>query len=159
MPAFRWLTHRPVAFIAFGFGSGLSPIAPGTAGTVAAVPLYLALSLLPLDLYLIVVALAAVVGVFICDFAAKALGVHDHPGIVFDEFVGFWVSMALAPRHWAWCLAGFVIFRIFDAAKPWPISWLDRRVDGGFGIMLDDVVAGLATLACLLALEAGLAAL
>jgi len=135
--------------LAFGLGSGLSRIVPGTLGTLAAVPFYLLLIELPLEIYLVVVALSTFAGVYICGYAAKKLGVHDHGGIVWDEFVGFWITMIAVPHSWQWVVAGFVLFRIFDMVKPWPISWLDKHVHGGLGIMLDDVVAGMLALACL----------
>jgi phosphatidylglycerophosphatase A len=81
-------------------------------------------------------------GVYWCDRSSKALGVHDHGGIVWDEFVGYWITMFMAPKGILWMLVGFVLFRLFDIVKPWPIRWLDRHVEGGFGIMLDDVLAG-----------------
>jgi len=130
--------------LAFGFGSGLSPKAPGTMGTLAAIPLWWLLAQLPLSTYLVVVLIAAVAGIVICGRAADRLGVHDHGGIVWDEFVGFWIAMAALPVTWQSLILGFVLFRLFDILKPWPISWLDRRVSGGFGIMIDDVIAGIA---------------
>ena len=130
--------------LAFGFGSGLSQKAPGTMGTLAAIPLWWLLAQLPLSTYLVVVLIAAVAGIVICGRAADRLGVHDHGGIVWDEFVGFWIAMAALPVTWQSLILGFVLFRLFDILKPWPISWLDRRVSGGFGIMIDDVIAGLA---------------
>jgi len=130
--------------LAFGFGSGLSPKAPGTMGTLAAIPLWWLLAQLPLSTYLVVVLIAAVAGILICGRAADRLGVHDHGGIVWDEFVGFWIAMAALPVTWQSLILGFVLFRLFDILKPWPISWLDRRVSGGFGIMIDDVIAGIA---------------
>ncbi len=133
----------PVQFLAFGFGSGLSPWAPGTAGTLVAVPLYLLLAQLPPALYAAAVLLAIVAGIAICHRASEQLGVHDHPGIVWDEFAGYWVTMCLLPATWSWAMAGFVAFRVFDILKPWPIGWLDRRVHGGLGIMIDDIVAGI----------------
>jgi len=93
---------------------------------------------------LIVVSIAAVVGIAICGRAADQMGVHDHGGIVWDEFVGFWIAMAALPITWQSVVLGFVLFRVFDILKPWPISWLDKKVSGGFGIMIDDVIAGLA---------------
>lgn len=81
-------------------------------------------------------------GVLWCDRSSKALGVHDHGGIVWDEFVGYWITMFMAPKGLLWMLLGFVLFRLFDIVKPWPINWLDKRVAGGFGIMIDDVLAG-----------------
>jgi phosphatidylglycerophosphatase A len=131
-------------FFAFGFGSGLSPKAPGTVGTLAAVPFYWYLADTGLVTYTLVVLISAVVGVYICGVASRQLKVHDHPGIVWDEFVGFWITMWAVPVSIPWLVAGFVVFRVFDIAKPWPISVLDKRVHGGLGIMIDDVVAGLA---------------
>lgn len=128
--------------LAFGFGSGLAPVAPGTVGTLVAVPLYLLLAPLPLQAYLLAVAVLFLVGVPVCGAAARSLGVHDDRRIVFDEIVGLLVTMTMAPRGWAWLLAGFLLFRIFDVLKPWPIARVDRGVGGGFGIMLDDVLAG-----------------
>lgn len=134
--------RNPVHFLAFGFGSGLAPKAPGTFGTLAAIPLYLLMTLLPLSGYLVVLVLAALLGIYLCGRTAQDLGVHDHPGIVWDEFVGFWITMLFVPVQWYWILAGFALFRLFDIWKPWPIRVVDQRVEGGFGIMLDDVLAG-----------------
>lgn len=120
-------------------------------GTLAAVPLYGLLQFLPMPIYFLVVLLAFVVGIYLCGKTAQWMGEHDHGGIVWDEFVGFWITMALVPAHWLWVLLGFVYFRVFDIAKPWPISWLDRRVHGGLGIMIDDVLAGVAAALCLYA--------
>lgn len=133
----------PVHFLAFGFGSGLAPFAPGTFGTLAAIPLYWVLSLFPLGFYLTIVLVAAIAGIWICGESAKRLGVHDHSGIVWDEFVGFWITMIAAPSGLSWVLVGFVLFRIFDIWKPWPIYIVDDKIHGGFGIMLDDVLAGI----------------
>lgn len=139
----------PDGLLAFGFGSGLSPFAPGTAGSLAAIPLALPLVLLPLPAALAVIAAAFLLGVWLCGRVGRRLEVHDHSGIVFDEFVGLWLILVCIPFHWAWWLAAFVLFRIFDAAKPWPIGWFDRRVHGGFGVMLDDLLAAGYALACL----------
>lgn len=140
VPASVW--RNPVHFLAFGLGSGTAPKAPGTWGTVAAVPLFLLLNLLPLWAYSFALAAAFGIGVYLCGKTARDIGVHDHGGIVWDEFVGFWITMWALPSHWAWLLAGFVLFRLFDIWKPAPIRQLDRRVHGGLGIMLDDVIAG-----------------
>ena len=137
---------RPMQFFAFGFGSGLSPWAPGTAGTLLAVPLYLLVADWSLAFYTLFIFATALLGIWFCGAASRELGVHDHPGIVWDEFVGYWITLWALPGSWTWMVAGFVVFRIFDIAKPWPISLLDRNVKGGFGIMIDDIVAG--TLAC-----------
>jgi phosphatidylglycerophosphatase A len=143
-PTFKQLLRSPTLMLAFGFGSGLSPKAPGTMGTLAAIPLWWLLAQLPLASYLMVVLVSAIIGIYICGAAAKTLGVHDHGGIVWDEFVGFWIAMAALPVTWTSVILGFVLFRLFDILKPWPISWLDKKVSGGFGIMIDDVIAGLA---------------
>lgn len=136
-------------FLAFGFGSGLSPKAPGTAGTVVAVPLYMLFADVGLLTYTLIVLAAFVAGVWICATASVALEVHDHPGVVWDEFVGYWITMWALPTSWGWILAGFVLFRLFDIVKPWPIGPLDKRVEGGLGIMIDDVVAGVMACAVL----------
>ncbi|QKK03358.1 MAG: phosphatidylglycerophosphatase A [Pseudomonadota bacterium] len=137
-------------WLAFGFGSGLSPVAPGTAGSLVAVVPALGLACLPMPLALACVALGFGFGVWLCARVGRRLGVHDHSGIVFDEFVGLWLVLVLLPFEWPWWLAGFALFRLFDAAKPWPIGWLDRHVHGGLGVMLDDVLAALMSLALLL---------
>lgn len=149
----------PLQLLAFGFGSGLAPKAPGTFGSLAALAVFPLLALLTLPAYLGVVALAALAGIVICDHAAKALQVHDDGRIVWDEFAGQWLALTpLVPAlQWQaadllWLLAGFGLFRVFDIAKPWPIGYLDRKVHGGLGIMLDDLVAGLCAALSLLAL-------
>lgn len=143
-PQFR---RHPVQFLAFGFGSGLAPKAPGTAGTLVAIPLYLLFAQCELPIYTVVVAAAALLGVWICGAASRQLAAHDHPGIVWDEFVGYWITMWAVPLDWRWIIAGFVVFRVFDIAKPWPVSMLDRKLGGGLGIMADDMLAGV--MACL----------
>ena len=133
--------------LAFGFGSGLARYAPGTFGTLVSIPLFLALAQLPAWLYAVTVIAAFALGVWVSDAVSRDLGVHDHGGIVFDEFIGFWITMFLVPVSWPSILAGFAAFRLFDIWKPWPIRWCDRNIGGGFGIMFDDVVAGV--FACL----------
>lgn len=138
----RQIMQCPACFLAFGFGSGLSPWAPGTLGTLFAVPLFLLAALLPLPSYLLLTALLFVAGVWLCERCEKKIGVSDHSGMVWDEFVGFFVTMtAITPTLQSVAL-GFVLFRVFDILKPWPIAWLDRKIHGGFGVMLDDVLAG-----------------
>lgn len=132
----------PGHFLAFGLGSGCARVAPGTWGTLAALPLYAVLSGLSWTAYFVAVVLAFFVGVWLCDRAARALGVHDHGGIVWDEFVGLWIALAMRPDTWWGVALVFGLFRFFDIVKPWPIRWLDHRVPGGLGIMIDDVVAG-----------------
>ena len=132
----------PVQLAACGFGAGLAPVAPGTFGTLFALPLWWVLQPLPLAAYLGIVAVLAVTGIWLCDRAAARLGVHDHPAIVWDEIVGYLVTMVAAPAGWLPMVLGFVLFRAFDILKPWPIRWLDRQVHGGLGIMVDDLLAG-----------------
>lgn len=146
-PASVW--RNPVHFLAFGLGSGASPRAPGTAGTLAAVPLWYLLSQTQLVIYLLLVLLAFVIGIWLCGRTSRDLGVHDHGGIVWDEFVGYWITMIAVPVDWVWALAGFILFRLFDILKPWPIGPVDKRVHGGLGIMLDDVLAGVMAAAVL----------
>ena len=136
----NWL--NPVHLLALGFGSGAAPKAPGTCGTLVAVILYWPLSQLNLNQYLLMVLVTCVVGIYLCGKTAEDLGVHDHGSIVWDEFAGFWITMIAAPVGWVWVLIGFALFRFFDIIKPWPINWIDKKVTGGLGIMLDDVVAG-----------------
>lgn len=145
-PAALILT-TPEHLIAFGFGTGLSPKAPGTVGTLVGLPLFGLLSLLPLEGFLAVTALLFVLGCWVCGESARLLGVHDHGGIVFDEIVGFQLAALplLLDFHgplWLGLVLAFALFRFFDVVKPWPIRWLDRRVHGGVGIMLDDLLAG-----------------
>jgi phosphatidylglycerophosphatase A len=141
--------RNPAHLLAFGFGSGLARCAPGTWGSIAALLPWCALQLLPLPLYAVAVIAAALLGISVCARTARDLGVHDHGGIVWDEFVGLWIALALIPFEPFWVLTGFLVFRVLDIFKPWPISWCDRTLTGGLGIMVDDVVAGLATLGIL----------
>lgn len=147
----RLILTTPVHLVAFGFGSGLARKAPGTWGTLLAVPLAAALVWLPLPLYLILLALLSLIGIWVCGESCRRLGVPDHPGVVFDEIVAYLLAaLPLMPAlgWWPWPLwtglaAAFVLFRLFDIAKPGPIRWLDRNVEGGFGVMIDDLAAGL----------------
>lgn len=144
-PDRAFLLARPAHFLALGFGSGLITPAPGTWGTLAALPLAAlllwlgvsggALALLTLPLFLL--------GVWLCDVTGRALGVADSGHIVWDEIVAMLLVLALVPATPLWWALAFAAFRLFDIVKPWPIRWLDRHVHGGFGVMLDDVVAAL----------------
>lgn len=149
MPLSVSLLKSPVHLLALGFGAGLSPKAPGTVGTLVGVAGYAFIEPLGWRAHGLIVLLAALAGIWICGESARRLGVHDHGGIVWDEIVGYWLTMWLAPPGWSWMLAGFVLFRFFDIVKPWPIRVLDRRVHGGFGIMVDDLVAGVFAALCL----------
>lgn len=134
--------RQPVLFLAFGFGSGLAKKAPGTFGTVAAIPVYLLAIQFNFIIYSLLTLMASVVGVWICGKAADILGEHDFGGIVWDEIAGYLVTMWFVSFSWQNVALGFVLFRIFDIIKPWPIKWIDEKVSGGFGIMLDDIIAG-----------------
>jgi len=144
---------NPWHWMAFGFGSGFSPKAPGTAGTLAAVPFAWLIAQLPPAGHVGVLALALLLGVIACGRTARDLGVHDHGGIVWDEFVGYWITVALLPATLFWLVAGFVFFRVLDIWKPWPIRLADKSVQGGFGVMLDDVLAGVIAAVLLLCLQ------
>ena len=133
----------PIQLLAVGFGSGLAPKAPGTCGTIAAIPFFLLLSLLAPLYYAVVVAVLSIAGIYICEKAAKASGVHDHGAIVWDEFIGYFVTMFMIPVSWQSVLVGFILFRFFDIVKSWPISLADKKLGGGFGIMFDDIIAGI----------------
>lgn len=147
-PSFAWLLQRPWCFLAFGFGSGLAPKAPGTFGTLPALPMAFILFLLGVSGWCLALLCAVLFfwGIKICDHAEKELGMQDYGGIVWDEIVAMMLVLAFVPFKWHWWLAAFVLFRLFDALKPWPIKWFDARIHGGFGIMLDDVIAALMTL-------------
>lgn len=136
------ILRQPVHFLAFGFGAGLLPKAPGTFGTLVAMPIVAFVMQFGWQVHLCFAIAACVIGVWICGESARRLGVHDHPGIVWDEIAGFAVTMLAVPATWYWLLAGFVVFRFFDILKPWPIREADHRLHGGVGIMLDDVMAG-----------------
>ena len=149
LPSFIELLKQPSLFVALGLGSGLVPLAPGTFGTLVAVPFYFMLVQTPLWIYGLIVVLAFILGIYFCRTAADHLGVHDHPAIVWDEMVGYWLTMIAAPAGWHWSVIGFVLFRFFDIVKPWPISWIDSRIDGGLGVMLDDILAAVYAWLCL----------
>lgn len=155
----RSLLRDPFHCLALGLGSGCIRKAPGTWGSLAALPLYGLFFWVPAPVFWLILVVSFVLGVWLCQRTADALGVHDHPAIVWDEFVGMWIVLALQPTQWWWIGVAFVLFRLFDIWKPWPISWLDQRVSGGLGIMLDDVLAGIYALLVLIALQAVVAAL
>ncbi len=142
-PTFGWLLSRPICLLGFGFGTGLAPKAPGTFGTLPALPLvWLCLSLGISGGWLVLLCLLLfIVGIKICDVTERELGIQDYGGIVWDEIVAMMLVLAFVPQTVFWWLFAFALFRLFDAVKPWPIRWFDARVHGGFGIMLDDVIA------------------
>ena len=141
----RDIVKNPVRLLAVGFGSGLVPRIPGTVGTLVGIPLVVVAAPLPILGYLGLVAIFFILGIWLCRQTTRYLGVHDHPVIVWDEVVGYMIAMTGAPMNWWSIIAGFVLFRLFDILKPWPIRWLDQNVEGGFGIMVDDAAAGIYT--------------
>ncbi len=160
----RALVASPAGWLACGFGSGLVPVAQGTAGSLVALLPWLALRQLPLPLYALILLTGFGIGVWACGVAGRALQVADHRALVWDEFIGQWIAVTpLLMTTWypggtltlaVGMLVAFALFRLFDVWKPWPISWLDRRVKGGLGVMIDDVVAGVFAALVLLGLMA-----
>jgi phosphatidylglycerophosphatase A len=144
-----FILESPVHFIALGFGTGLSPRAPGTVGTLVGFPLFLLLNTLPLSIQIGVLVVLFFVGCQLCEITGKALGVADHGGIVWDEIVAFCAVLMTVPEQWPWWIGAFVAFRFFDIVKPMPIGWFDRRFKNGFGVMIDDVLAAAFAIACL----------
>ena len=135
--------QSPWYFIAFGFGSGAFPVAPGTAGTVMAIPFYLLFAHLGWFSYVSVVVGCMLFSIWLLDDLSAAIRVHDHPGMCLDEFIGYFVTMAMVQPTLSNILLGCVLFRVFDIWKPWPISWIDRNCLGGVGMVLDDIAAGM----------------
>jgi len=146
--------NRCIVFCGVGFGSGLAPKAPGTFGSAFAllfIPIWLSLGF---NLSLIAIIIMSLVGIYICGQTAKVIDVHDDGRIVWDEFAGqsitFLALLYLQQMNWLWVFGGFILFRFFDVWKPWPIRLIDRQVHGGFGIMLDDIIAGVWAALCTL---------
>lgn len=148
-PDRHFLLRHPAHFIALGFGSGLAPKGPGTFGTLVALPLFGLLLLLPEVSHLPILALLFLLGIPLCGITGRNLGVSDHGSIVWDEIVAFMLVLEFTPKAWEWWLCAFLLFRLFDIWKPFPIRTLDRQVHGGFGVMLDDVLAAIYAIAVL----------
>ncbi|MCX8665165.1 MULTISPECIES: phosphatidylglycerophosphatase A [unclassified Gilliamella] len=135
---------NPIHFLAVGLGSGLSPIMPGTMGSLMAIPLWLLFWGLQPVLYWVFILVTFVFGCYLCQKTSDDTHTHDSGHIVWDEFVGMWITLYFIPQFSIlWVTIAFVAFRLFDMAKPWPIRWFDKRVPGGFGIMVDDVIAAI----------------
>ena len=147
------LLRQPVHLLALGFGVGLVPLAPGTAATAAAGLAGWWLMPLPLPARAALVAVLALAGIWICGESSRRLEARDHPAVVWDEIVGFLAVTLVLPAQPLWWAAAFVLFRLFDIAKPWPVGYLDRRVGGGLGIMLDDLAAAGLAVACLVSVR------
>ena len=138
------LIKQPVLFLALGFGSGLVKKGPGTAGSAVGLLIYIPLSEVSPWIYVGLLVLGFCLGIAICGRAARRLDIKDPGCIVWDEIIGMLIACFLVPLEMVWLAITFISFRLFDIVKPWPISWCDRNLSGGLGIMLDDVLAGLA---------------
>ncbi len=148
-PDRHFLLRHPAHFLALGMGCGLAPRAPGTVGALLALPLYAGLMGLPLSLQLAAITLLFLAGIPICRKTGAALGAHDHGSIVWDEIVAMLLVLSLTPPYWAWWLVAFLLFRLFDVWKPFPIRQCDARLKGGLGVMCDDLLAALYAIASL----------
>lgn len=149
-PGGAFVFSHPAHAVAFGFGAGLAPLAPGTIGTLAAWPAgWLLVTILPPAVMLSLVAALFFLGVWCCEIAGQRLGIRDHGAIVWDEMVAFLLVLAIVPSGLAWQAAAFALFRFFDIVKPPPIRWFERRYQGGFGVMFDDLMAAGYTLLAL----------
>src|SRR5574341_1361064 len=153
-PNLRFLLSHPAHVVALGFGSGLAPFAPGTFGTLLALPLFwgLAPRLSAVD-FMILLGAMSVVGVWICDKTGRDMGVEDHKAIVWDEITAFLIVLFFTPNTALWQGLAFALFRLFDILKPGPIRTVERMFRGGFSVMVDDLVAAFFTLACLALLK------
>lgn len=142
-PDFKFLLAHPARMIAFGFGSGLAPKAPGTVGTLLGLPLFWLIAAIADDLpkQIALVIAAFLLGVWACGRTGHALGVADHGGMVWDEIVAFALVLLFTPAGWLWIALAFALFRLFDILKPWPIRLADARLKDGFGVMFDDLLA------------------
>ncbi len=142
----RVLFGNPLGWIALGFGAGLSPFAPGTVGSAVALVPWLLLRELDGWLCVGIIVATFAIGVWACHWVVARLRIDDPSFVVCDEFVGQWIALiplVLMPHAWLWIFVGFILFRIFDIWKPWPVSWADHTIKGGFGVMFDDVLAGM----------------
>lgn len=142
-PDFPFLIAHPAHFVALGFGSGLAPKAPGTVGTIVGLLLFYLIAGYALHLQLAIIAVFFVLGVYCCNVAGKALGISDHGSIVWDEIIAMMLVLTITPNSWQWWFVAFVLFRIFDIWKPFPIRQCDANLKGGFGVMFDDLLAAI----------------
>ena len=133
--------RNPIHLLAVGFGSGRAPYMPGTIGTLVAIPIYLVLQLFSLPIYTLIMSAMILVGFWICEVADQAIGVYDHPSIVWDEIVGYLLTMWAVPANWVSVVLGFLLFRLFDIWKPFPIRWFNDKIGGGVGVVIDDLMA------------------
>ncbi len=151
-PNLTFLFAHPAHFLALGFGSGLAPKAPGTFGTIVGLPLYYLIAGYPMSIQLATITAAFIIGIYFCEVAGNNLGVSDHGSIVWDEIVAMMLVLTITPMHWLWWLIAFVLFRLFDIWKPFPIRQCDAKLKGGFGVMFDDLLAAVYAMIALKAL-------
>jgi phosphatidylglycerophosphatase A len=148
-PNLSFILQHPAHFFGMGFGSGLAKKAPGTAGTLVALPLAWVLAIFSTPIQLLLITLLFLIGIPICSITGKALGVVDHGGIVWDEIVAMLLVLSFTPNEWQWWLTAFLLFRLFDIWKPYPIRQLDANLKNGFGVMFDDLLAAIYAIICL----------
>ena len=142
-PNVQFLLQHPAHFFGLGFGSGLAPKAPGTFGTLVGYPLFWLISVYALSTQLIIISALFLIGIYFCGVTGKALGVSDHGGIVWDEIIAMMLVLAFTPNQWQWWLVAFLLFRLFDIWKPFPIRQFDAKLKNGFGVMFDDLLAAI----------------
>jgi phosphatidylglycerophosphatase A len=143
LPNVQFLLQHPAHFFGLGFGSGLAPKAPGTFGTLIGYPLFWLISVYALSTQLIIISALFLIGIYFCGVTGKALGVSDHGGIVWDEIVAMMLVLAFTPNQWQWWIVAFLLFRLFDIWKPFPIRQFDAKLKNGFGVMFDDLLAAI----------------
>jgi phosphatidylglycerophosphatase A len=148
-PNVRFLLQHPAHLFGLGFGAGLAKKAPGTFGTLVGFPLFWLISVYTLPMQLVLIAALFLIGIYFCDATGKALGVADHGSIVWDEIVAMMLVLAATPNQWQWWLAAFLLFRLFDIWKPYPIRQFDAKLKNGFGVMFDDLLAAIYAIICL----------
>ena len=151
-PDFKFLIAHPAHFFALGFGSGLAPKAPGTFGTLVGLPLFWLISGYAFNVQLIIIAALFIIGIYFCDKTGKSLGVSDHGSIVWDEIVAIMLVLAFTPKNWFWWYVAFLLFRLFDIWKPFPIKQFDAKLKNGFGVMFDDLLAAIYAIAAIKAI-------
>ena len=149
MPNLRFMLSHPLHFLSLGFGSGLAKVAPGTLGTLVGLPLFWLMASYSMSMQLLVIAMLFIIGIYFCEFTGKAIGVIDHGSIVWDEIVAIMLVLTFTPHQWQWWLVAFVLFRLFDIWKPYPIRQLEAKFKNGFGVMFDDLLAAIYAIICL----------
>ncbi|MDP3677999.1 MAG: phosphatidylglycerophosphatase A [Methylotenera sp.] len=153
LPNVQFLFQHPAHFFGLGFGCGLACKAPGTFGTLVGLPLFWLIYAFTLPTQLVIISALFLIGIYFCDVTGKALGVSDHGGIVWDEIVAMMLVLAFTPNQWQWWIAAFLLFRLFDIWKPFPIHQCDAKIKGGFGVMFDDLLAAIYAIASLKGLQ------